>query len=63
MAYLNTTVKFVGSIPMHSKATSWCYETFGEYGEKWRGGYTAKRDYLFHFVEEADALLFRLRWS
>lgn len=54
--------KFICSVPV--KATNfevqigWIEENFGKYGENWTY-YRTK----FWFVNEADATLFRLKWT
>lgn len=61
---LPTTVKFIGSIPLHNQAVTWCWNNIGPQGEKWRIGFGPSYGYyLFHFNEESDATMFRLRWA
>ena len=61
---LSTTVKFRGSIPYHNQAITWCWDNIGPQGDKWRSNFTTQYGcYLFHFDNESDATMFRLRWS
>lgn len=46
------------SYELFNEATMWCREQFGWGGESWHA-----RGWDFEFVNQADAMAFKLRWG
>ena len=72
MAIADEVMLWIASSPQQFEAFSWCCEQFGEPakfrdqvedsdGKRWI--WTSMYNYaVFHFANEADATLFRLKW-
>ena len=42
---------------------AWCFDTFGDFNARWSTQITPKYEVDFMFKNEAEAMLFSLRWA